>query len=86
LSFGCIKKAKFHYLTGHPLHYVWGSMIGRCHNPNEPAYRNYGARGIFVCDEWRKFKPFYDWAIINGFVHGLELDRMNNIYIHHPLK
>ena len=31
----------------------WGSMIQRCHNPENPSYRNYGARGIYVCDEWR---------------------------------
>jgi hypothetical protein len=28
-------------------------MIQRCHNPNDKDYFKYGARGIYVCDEWR---------------------------------
>lgn len=28
-------------------------MIARCHNQNNPSYKDYGARGIKVCDEWR---------------------------------
>ena len=30
------------------------AAIGRCHNPNDAAYRSYGGRGIYVCDEWRR--------------------------------
>ena len=33
---------------------VWGKMIARCHNPNNYDFRNYGARGIFVCERWRE--------------------------------
>lgn len=36
-----------------PLYHRWATMIQRCHNPANPHYRNYGARGIAVCDEWR---------------------------------
>lgn len=32
---------------------AWNSMIQRCHNPNNVGYRNYGGRGIAVCEEWR---------------------------------
>lgn len=32
---------------------VWAAMKYRCHNPNDKAYRFYGARGISVCDRWR---------------------------------
>lgn len=32
---------------------VWSNMIQRCYNPKNKAYKNYGARGIAVCDEWR---------------------------------
>ena len=28
-------------------------MIQRCHNENDAGYRNYGGRGITVCDRWR---------------------------------
>lgn len=30
------------------------SMIQRCHNPNNPGYKNYGGRGIKVCERWRE--------------------------------
>jgi hypothetical protein len=33
-------------------------MIARCTNPNEPCYKDYGARGIRVCDEWMTFARF----------------------------
>jgi len=60
----------------HPLYWVWRSMISRCHNPNDTIYRNYGAIGIKVCDEWRNdIKVFYNWAIGNGYKKGLELDK-----------
>jgi hypothetical protein len=26
----------------------------RCHNPKDPSYSNYGARGIRVCEKWRE--------------------------------
>ena len=39
---------------------IWTNMIGRCHNPKDDSFSDYGARGIFVCDEWRHdFAAFY---------------------------
>jgi hypothetical protein len=36
-------------------------MIQRCHNPNHPVFKYYGARGISVCDKWRNdFSNFYN--------------------------
>jgi len=45
----------------HPAEYrTWGNMKQRCYNENIPAYRNYGGRGITVCDEWlHDFKQFF---------------------------
>lgn len=36
-----------------PEYRVWEGMIGRCENPNNRAYDNYGGRGIVVCERWR---------------------------------
>ncbi len=61
------------------LHRKWKSMVERCHNPDRHNYRWYGARGIRVCKEWRQdFVTFADWARTNGYVDGLELDRVDN--------
>jgi hypothetical protein len=35
------------------LYRIWSHMIGRCHNPKDAAFANYGGRGIVVCDRWR---------------------------------
>jgi hypothetical protein len=38
---------------------IWESMIRRCHDSNNIHYKNYGARGIFVHEEWKNFDNFY---------------------------
>ena len=43
-----------------PEYYVWRGMKSRCYNKNNPSYKNYGGRGIQVCDEWRNsFLTFF---------------------------
>lgn len=57
-----------HGLHGTRLYKVWKGMLGRCYNPKHKAFKNYGGRGITVCDEWRRdFKAFHDWAMANGY-------------------
>lgn len=60
------------------LYWAWKAMKQRCQNPKCKAYRNYGARGIKVCEEWQKFEPFLAWALNNGYEKGLDLDRKDN--------
>lgn len=66
-------------LTDHPCYWVWANMKRRCSNKNHKAYRNYGGRGITVCDEWYQSSwKFIHWSIMNGWEKGLELDRIDN--------
>lgn len=37
---------------------VWMAMLGRCENPKNAAYKNYGGRGIKVCKRWQQFENF----------------------------
>lgn len=54
-------------------------MKRRCYDKNLYAYKNYGARGITVCDEWvESFETFRDWANANGYKQGLTIDRIDN--------
>lgn len=70
---------KTHGLSRERIYPVWKSMKARCNNPNSFAYKNYGERGISVCDEWNNdFQAFYDWAIDNGYDPSLSIDRINN--------
>ena len=53
-------------------------MKQRVYNKNCEAYKNYGGRGIEICDEWMKsFESFYNWAISNGYQEGLTIERKN---------
>ena len=62
----------------HPLYSKWCDMKKRCYNPKSNRFRNYGARGIYVCDEWlHDFKAFYDWAYDTGYKEGLTIDRID---------
>lgn len=40
--------------TRHTLYKTWSNMIARCEIPGASRYKNYGGRGIQVCDRWRK--------------------------------
>ena len=67
-----------HGLSGHPLYKLWGHIKERCYNKNNTNYKNYGGRGIIVCDEWKdNFKLFYDWAINNNYNYNLTIDRID---------
>jgi hypothetical protein len=58
---------------------AWKHMKHRCYNKNNPYYKDYGGRGITVCDRW---------IVENGFINfledmgesppGLSIDRIDN--------
>lgn len=62
------------------VHRGWGSMKRRCENPDDKGYKNYGGRGIYVCDEWQSFDNFADWMYANGTRRGRDqqIDRIDN--------
>lgn len=55
---------------------IWKSMHQRCENPNNKDYKNYGGRGITVCEEWLKFENFLE--DMGEAPKGLQIDRINN--------
>ena len=58
---------------------IWVNMKKRCLNKNCHAYKDYGGRGIMVCEEWlNDFVKFKDWAVKNGYKEDLTIDRKNN--------
>ena len=61
------------------IYQTYHDMIQRCYNPRNKAFKNYGGRGIAVCDEWRNsFEEFHDWALSNGYRDDLTIDRRDN--------
>ena len=76
-SCGCLYHR--HGLLDHSLHGKWRDMKQRCNNPKCKAYKNYGANGVKVCEEWANdFIIFYNWSIQNGWQEGLTIDRIDN--------
>jgi hypothetical protein len=61
----------------HPLYKRWSGIKQRLYNKKDKSYKNYGARGIKLCEEWHDFKNFYNWSINNGFDVNLEIDRID---------
>lgn len=81
-SCGCSRKkiisqrSKSHGLSKHPLYGIRRSMIDRCYNKKSRSYPRYGGNGIIVCREWlNSFIEFYDWAILNGWEKGMNIDK-----------
>lgn len=58
---------KIHGLSNNRIYGVWNGMIQRCENQNCDAYKNYGGRGISVCEEWHDLKIFAEWAYSTGY-------------------
>lgn len=81
-SCGCLKsrlsaeRGTKHGLYYHPLYRLWHMVYDRCYNPKNISYCNYGAKGVVMCDEWKNdFMSFYNWAILNGWAKGLQIDK-----------
>lgn len=82
-SCGCaaIDASTKHGMHGTRLYNIYGHMIQRCYNPANKSFEDYGARGIYICDEWRGengFINFMNWALANGYNDNLSIDRINN--------
>ncbi len=68
-----------HGMSKTRLYRIWTKLKHRCYNPKNKSYKDYGGRGIAVCDEWlHDFKAFYDWAMANGYRDDLSIDRIDS--------
>ena len=76
--------AKSHGESGSPLYKTWSIMKERCYNRHNCNFRYYGLRGITVCNEWKEYTSFRDWAKSNGYKRGLTLERMNRNESYNP--
>lgn len=79
------KFEKKHGLSKSKIYYVWLSMRERCDNEKNKSYKNYGAKGIKVCEEWsNSFISFYNFSTSNGYKEGLTIDRINSNLGYYP--
>ena len=80
-SCGCLRGIshfRIHSGKGTRLYRIWKAMKTRCTNPNTHDWKNYGERGITVCDDWKNdFQAFHDWAMSHGYSDELTIDRID---------
>lgn len=82
LSCGCARSLSVttyknrHGMTESTEYEIWCSMKKRCNNPNNAAYKNYGGRGIKVCERWEVFENFL--SDMGPRPAGMSLDRIDN--------
>ena len=77
-SCGCLN-GDAHGLTSHRFYKTWKHMVDRCNNPKIKAYKDYGGRGISVCEEWLDIRNFVDWCdLTHPNQEGYTLDRIDN--------
>lgn len=60
------------------LYRVWRGIRARTSYESQLSYKNYGGRGISICDEWHDdFSAFRNWALANGYSDDLTIDRLD---------
>lgn len=81
ISCGCISRKLIadrsykHGLSRSSEYYTWKTIIQRCTNPNNKSFKNYGGRGIVLCDRWKNFDSFI--ADMGNRPPWLSIDRID---------
>ena len=81
-SCGCLRREAtvarsiIHGLSNRRTYRAWQQMIRRCTNPDHPAFKDYGGRGITVCARWLDVAAFF--ADMGPRPEGRSLDRIDN--------
>jgi len=74
-----MERVRDHGKCGTELYNLWAGMKARCYCEGADNYKFYGARGIGICNEWRRdFLAFERWALANGYAPELTIDRIDN--------
>lgn len=55
---------------------IWAGMLYRCDSPGSRAFKNYGARGISVCERWRLFEVQRETTGVSRLAAGLIAGRI----------
>jgi hypothetical protein len=68
-------------LSRPPEYRTWANMRGRCHNPKSPRFKDYGERGVSICERWHDFEAFFaDMGPRPSSLHSIERENNNGNY------
>ena len=74
----CTKTFTTHGQTKTKLYHVWQGIKRRCYNKKAKQYKDYGGRGICMCNTWKEnYTNFKEWSLNNGYKEGLTIERIN---------
>lgn len=74
----CENRKFVHDVNFDRLYRIYHHIKDRCYNPNNDAYKNYGLKGVAMCDDWfNDFRVFAEWAMLNGYHSDLTIDRID---------
>lgn len=82
-SCGCFNREaaseyrRSHGMTQTAIYKVWTGIKQRCTNPNNIGWKNYGGRGILICDKWLDFGGFLN-DMGGSYSPGLSIERIDN--------
>lgn len=68
--------ARTHGMSATKIYKAWQTMLERCRSPNNWKYKDYGGRGITVCEQWYSFVNFYN--DMGDRPEGTTIDRIDN--------
>lgn len=81
-SCGCLV-GEYHGMKKHRFYDTYRNMMKRCYTKSDPSYKNYGGRGISVCEEWQDIIKFVAWAD-STYIEGYTLDRIDSAGNYEP--
>lgn len=81
-SCGCLV-GEYHGMKKHRFYATYRNMMKRCYTKSDPRYKDYGERGISVCEEWQDIIKFVAWAD-STYIEGYTLDRIDNAGNYEP--
>lgn len=70
----CRINSTIHGQSSSPLYACWYNMKSRCERPETKSWKDYGARGISVCDRWQAFENFKD-DMLSTYFDGATIER-----------
>lgn len=85
LSCGCMqrqqlserKKTHGGYASKEPLYSVWCGIRKRCLSESCEKFKDYGGRGVLLCEQWHDYSAFREWSMSSGYKTGLSIDRID---------
>lgn len=82
-SCGCLNLRITHGMKKHRFYDTYRNMMKRCYTKSDPSYKDYGERGISVCEEWQDIIKFVAWAD-STYIEGYTLDRIDTAGNYEP--